>query len=135
MSFIPDDIITKKSGPSQRQLRVANAIRKSLSAIFSNGSVSSPILLDHSISVNRVDISPDLNSAKIYIYTLTTREKDGEDFHKQIIDELKYITPYLRAQLAKTVKLRKVPNLNFKIDRSVDIINKIGKIFSSHTEE
>ncbi|MCA8933404.1 MAG: ribosome-binding factor A, partial [Rhodospirillaceae bacterium] len=56
--------------PSQRQLRVGEQIRHSLSEILARGELHDPALLDVSITVSEVRVSPDLRNATAFIVPL-----------------------------------------------------------------
>ena len=61
-------------GPSQRQLRVGELIRRTLSDVLARGDVHDPDLGRMSITVGEVRTSPDLKVATVYVLPL-----GGED--------------------------------------------------------
>ena len=61
------------SGPSQRQLRVGELIRRTLSEVLARGDVHDPDLARMSITVGEVRISPDLQVATVYVLPLAGR--------------------------------------------------------------
>jgi len=62
------------AGPSQRQLRVAELIRRALSDVLARGDLFDPDLAGKSITVGEVRTSPDLKIATVYVLPL-----GGED--------------------------------------------------------
>ena len=58
------------SGPSQRQLRVGELIRRTLSEVLARGDVHDPELNRFSITVGEVRVSPDLHIATVYVMPL-----------------------------------------------------------------
>jgi ribosome-binding factor A len=58
------------SGPSQRQLRVGELIRRTLSSVLARGEVHDPELNAMSITVGEVRASPDLKIATVYVMPL-----------------------------------------------------------------
>jgi ribosome-binding factor A len=58
------------SGPSQRQLRVGELIRRTLSGVLARGDVHDPELNALSITVGEVRASPDLKIATVYVMPL-----------------------------------------------------------------
>lgn len=60
----------KKSGPSQRQLKVGEVIRRTLSEILARDEIHDPELNRISITVSEVTTSPDLQIATVYIMPL-----------------------------------------------------------------
>ena len=55
------------SGPSQRQLRVGELIRRTLSGVLSRGDVHDPDLARMMITVGEVRMSPDLKIATAFV--------------------------------------------------------------------
>jgi len=100
--------------PSQRQLRVAEEVRHVLSGIFARGEVRDPDLVDVLITVTEVRISPDLRSATAFVTRL------GRSDIAEKLPALRRAAPYLRGQLAKTLRLRIAPEVSFQADTSID---------------
>lgn len=75
-------------------------------------------------TVTEVDVSPDLNSAKVYVSFL------GKNYKKRNgIDTLRRSKGYIKSLLAKRIKLRKIPDLTFLVDDSLDKAERIENIF------
>src|SRR3546814_18394097 len=100
--------------PSQRQLRIGEEIRHMLSAIFLRGDLHDPDLHGVSLTVTEVRISPDLKNATAFVMPLAGSQLD------QTMAALKRAAPFLRAQVAKDLKLRYAPRLSFQADTSFD---------------
>lgn len=100
--------------PSQRQLRVAEEIRHVLAGVFGRGEVRDHELVDVVITVTEVRIGPDLKRATVFVTRLGRTDVD------QKLPALRRAAPFLRAQLAKTLRLRQVPDLSFQADTSLD---------------
>lgn len=75
------------------------------------------------ITVSKVNITTDLSIAKVYLSIFPT-EKGGE-----LLKAIQTNAPLIKHDLAQRVKnqLRKVPNLIFYIDDSLDYIEKIDQ--------
>ena len=58
------------SGPSQRQLRVGELIRRTLSEVLNRAEVHDPVLDTMSITVGEVRLSPDLKVATVHVMPL-----------------------------------------------------------------
>lgn len=56
--------------PSQRQLRIAQEIRKIIAGALEKGEVRNPLILDNLVTITDVDISPDLKYCTVYFMTL-----------------------------------------------------------------
>jgi ribosome-binding factor A len=67
-----------------------------------------------SVSVSDVEVTRDLAHAKVFV-TALMQERSGE-----AVKALKELSPQIRYQLGKAMKLRHVPELHFHYDDSVD---------------
>jgi len=75
------------------------------------------------VTLTRVKVSPDLQLARIY-YTLM-----GDDQAKAATSRaLARATPFLRRQIGSRIRLRRVPELQFHFDESVETQDRIEKI-------
>ena len=63
----------ERSGPSQRQLRVAEEIRHVLASALMRGELRDPALMDVSVTISEVRISPDLKNATVFSLPLGGR--------------------------------------------------------------
>jgi len=109
------------SGPSQRQLRVGEALRHALAETLARGDLRDPELAERSITVSEVRISPDLRHATAFVMPL------GGDDAAPVLAALKRAAPYLRTVLAKAVRLRYAPDVTFTLDRSFDEAERIER--------
>jgi len=80
-------------------------------------------------TVTEVDVAPDLNTAKVYVSFLgkNYKKRDG-------IDALRKAKGYIKSQLAKRLKLRKIPDLVFLVDDTLDKADRIEKIISKNND-
>ena len=67
-----------------------------------------------SVSVSDVEVTRDMEHAKIFITALQPERS------KEAMKALKELAPEIRYQLAQSVKMRRVPELHFHYDESVD---------------
>ena len=100
--------------PSQRQLRVAEEIRHVLAGVFARGEIRDPDLADVLITVTEVRISPDLKHATAFVTRL------GRSDIGQKLPALRRVAPFLRAQLARVLRLRFAPEVHFQVDTTID---------------
>jgi ribosome-binding factor A len=82
------------------------------------------------ITLTRVKVSPDLQLARVY-YTLLGDDKAKRETAKA----LGRATPFLRRQLAGRMQLRRVPELQFHFDESVEHQDRIERILIELAEE
>lgn len=101
-------------GPSQRQLRVGELIRRTLSDVLLRGDVHDPDLNRHSITVGEVRTSPDLKVATAYVLPL-----GGHDA-EEALAALRRNTAELRHLVARGMTLKYAPQLRFVLDETFD---------------
>jgi ribosome-binding factor A len=82
------------------------------------------------VTLTRVKVSPDLQLARVY-YTLIGDEKARTETKQA----LARATPFLRRQLGSRVRLRRVPELVFEFDRSIENQERIEKILLDLQQE
>jgi ribosome-binding factor A len=100
--------------------RVGEAIRDELSQLIAR-EVHDPGV--GFVTLTRVKVSPDLQLARIY-YTIMGDEKTRRETDKA----LKRATPFLRRQLARRIRLRRVPEIAFFYDESIAHQDRIEQI-------
>ncbi|HEY87196.1 MAG TPA: 30S ribosome-binding factor RbfA [Dehalococcoidia bacterium] len=92
--------------------RVNNLIRREISELLQR-QVKDPRLGDF-ITVTEVSASPDLRYAKIFISCISSEEKKQE-----MLSGLAAASGFLRNELARRLKLRRIPELSFQWDDSI----------------
>ena len=112
----------KPEGPSQRQLRVAEEIRHTLSGIFAREEFRDPVLHDLRVTVTEVRASPDLKHMTAFVSAL------GKDLTKDQLAALKRVSPFLRREIAKAVRLRYAPDLHFQPDTALNYAMHINEV-------
>lgn len=111
-------------GPSQRQLRVGELIRRSLSEVLARGDVHDPELNRMSITVGEVRTSPDLKIATAYVLPLGGQGK--EDVLK-LLSRNKY---ELRRSMGKKLGLKFTPDLRFQLDQTFDQMDETRRMLN-----
>lgn len=115
------------TGPSQRQLRVGELIRRTLSDTLSRQEIHDPELNRMSITVGEVRVSPDLRIATVYALPLGGQGKD------EAIAALKRNNYELRRAVARNVLLKNVPELRYQTDDTFDRMDEARRLFSDET--
>jgi ribosome-binding factor A len=115
------------AGPSQRQLRVGELIRRTLSDTLSRQEIHDPELNRLSITVGEVRVSPDLRIATVYALPLGGQGKD------EAIAALKRNNYELRRAVARNVLLKNVPELRYQSDDTFDRLDETRRLFSDET--
>ena len=111
-------------GPSQRQLRVGELIRRALSEILMQGIIHDPDLNRISVTVSEVTASPDLKIATAYVCPLGGQ--GGED----LIALLAKNKSEIRRSMSKKLTLKYTPDLRFRIDETFDRMDETRRLFS-----
>ncbi len=109
---------------NQRQLRVGEEIRHVLAAILMRGDVPWPrgFLPSTVVTVTEVQVSPDLRNATAFVMPM------GGQNMPETVRGLNDVVGFFRHEIAKSVKLRYVPKLQFKSDNSFEYAQKIETI-------
>ncbi|WP_306753575.1 30S ribosome-binding factor RbfA [Paracoccus actinidiae] len=112
------------SGPSQRQLRVGELIRRTLSDVLARADVHDPDLNRHSITVGEVRMSTDLKVATAFVLPL------GGQGAEDALAALRRNTPELRHLVAKAMTLKYAPQLKFHLDETFDRMDDTRRLFA-----
>jgi ribosome-binding factor A len=112
------------SGPSQRQLRVGETIRRALSDVLARGDVHDADLNRMSITVGEVRTSPDLKVATAYVLPLGGQGKD------EVIGLLARNKAELRRLVARKLTLKFAPELRFRLDDTYDRMDETREMLN-----
>ena len=66
------------------------------------------------ISITGVETSPDLRTSRVYVSVLGTEEEAN-----QKLGYIRHASPFFRRELAARLNLRRTPELEFRLDRSI----------------
>ena len=82
------------------------------------------------VTITAVEVTTDLSYAKVFVTFL------GKDYKKRDgMEALNRSKGYIRSLLAKRMTTRKVPELNFVLDTSLDYGNRIENIIKDINKE
>ena len=104
---------------TRRVSRVAELIKREVSQMLLSG-IKDDRVGAGMVSVTDVDVSGDLQHAKIYVSIYGTDEAKAET-----MAGLKSATGYVRSELGARVRLRRTPEVVFVEDRSIERGNKV----------
>jgi ribosome-binding factor A len=113
----------------RRVSRVAELIRREVSQMLLNG-IKDDRVGSGMVSVTDVDVSGDLQHAKIYVSIYGTDEAKDET-----MEGLKSATGYVRRELGVRVRLRRTPEVVFIEDRSIERGNRVLSLLNRIQEE
>ena len=105
--------------PYKRSQRVSDLIREEIADIIMN-KVKDPRL--GFVTVTGAKITEDLKIATIYLSILKEEEKETT------IEMLNSAKGFIRAELAKRLKMKFIPSLTFRIDESLEYGVRIEKL-------
>ena len=108
---------------SKRQAKFARLIQKDLSEIFLREGKN--LLGKEFIGVSAVRVTPDLGFAKIYLTFLNEKEP------QKVINLVRQYNKEIRSLLAGRIRheVRKVPELEFFYDDTMDVVERMDKLF------
>ena len=108
--------------------RVGDQIRQELSELLTRGVVHDPGI--GFITLTRVQVSPDLQHARVFYTSL-----GDEKARRETALALDRATPFLRRHIGGRLRLRRVPELEFRFDQSIEHQDRIEQILRDLHEE
>jgi ribosome-binding factor A len=116
------------SGPSQRQLRVGELIRRTISDVLNRAEIHDPDLNRMPITVGEVSCSPDLKVCTVYVMPLM-----GTVPVEDAIKALARNKGELRRRVGAELTLKYAPDLRFRADETFDRLDETRRLFSDPT--
>ena len=110
-------------GASQRQLKVGEVIRRTLSEVLARGEIHDPELNRISITICEVTTSPDLQIATVYVMPL------GGSQNTETIAALAKNKGQIRSIVGRKAGLKYAPDLRFRLDETFDRIENTRQLF------
>lgn len=111
-------------GPSQRQLRVGEMLRRAVAQVLQRGDIHDPDLAHVSITVGEVRPSPDLKLAHVYVLPLGGGNADI------VIEALNRNKFEIRRAVNKQVTLKYSPDLKFVADQTFDNLDETRRLLN-----
>jgi len=112
---------------SQRPTRVGDQIREEIADLLAR-EVHDPGI--GFLTITHVKVTPDLQQARVYYTTM-----GDEQARRQSRKALDRATPFLRRQLGRRLRLRRIPELQFFFDESIERHDRIERILQEiHAE-
>lgn len=107
---------------SIRQEKVSNLVKQELSSIFQRETRT--LCMGALVSVTTVRITPDLSYARVYLSIFGHKDKQA------VFNNINANNSLIRRNLAKIIgqQVRKVPELVFEIDDSLDYAENIDNL-------
>jgi ribosome-binding factor A len=111
----------------KRSTRVAELLREVISEI-SASQLKDPAV--GRITITRVKLSDDLKNARVYFSLLGSASQ-----RQSAIEGLKRATGFIRAETARKINLRHVPELQFFYDDTLDYVENIENLIKKIHEQ
>ena len=105
---------------SERQGRVGDQVRVEIADLLAR-EVQDPGI--GFLTITRATVTPDLQQARVYYTTM-----GDERARRESKRALERATPFLRRQLGRRLRLRRVPELQFFFDESIERHDRIERI-------
>src|ERR1700744_4301764 len=115
----------RELGPSQRQLRVGEALRHALADVLYRHEIRDPELEGVSVTITQIKPSPDMRYATVYCEPL------GGKHAKEIVAALNRHKGFLRGEMGRLITMKFTPELRFVEDESFAEAEKIETILKS----
>lgn len=114
---------------TKRQRQVAQLVLEEMSDIFQREGIN--VIQGGMVSISKVTITPDLLEARIYLSLFRIED------HKALMTAIKERTKEFRNQLGMRVRnqLRRVPELHFFEDDTLEYVDKMETIFKQLKQE
>ncbi len=114
---------------SKRQRQIAQVINEEMSAIFQREGLN--VINGGMVSISKVSVTPDLLEARIYLSIFKI------DDPQALIEDIVARTSELRGLLGNRLKnqLRRIPELKFFNDDTLDYVFKMEEIFKKLDDE
>jgi len=82
------------------------------------------------VTITGVEASGDLQHATVFVSVLGDEEK-----RKGTMDALHKASGFIRAEVGKRIRLRRTPELHFKLDTSIDYSTRISEVLRDLKED
>ena len=110
----------------RRVERIAALIRREMSHLLINGVRDQRLQLGM-ITITEVEVSGDLQHCKIFVSIF-----GNENEKKELFSVLEGSQPFLKGELGRRLKMRRAPEIIFKldqgVDKSIDVLDLLGKL-------
>lgn len=114
---------------NRRAVRVAEAVREEVASFLTEGAKDPRIV--GFVTVTGVDVTNDLRHARVFVSIMGSDEE-----RRTTLEGLASLAPHLRSRVARAIRLRTAPEIEFRLDRTVERAARIESLLSDlHREE
>jgi len=111
-------------GPSQRQLKAGELIRRALAEILTREDIRDPALKGVSVTISEVRSAPDLKYATVFAAPL------GGENSEDVILGLNRSARFIRGKLGHYMEMKSTPRLKFVLDESFDTADEMDRLLA-----
>ena len=97
-----------------RRMEKVNDLMQSELAELLQRRVKDPVLVDAFLSILRVDVAPDLSTARVHVSVM-----GADDGGAEVLVALERSSSFLHRELMKRIRIKRVPRLRFVLDESI----------------
>ncbi len=113
----------------RRQEKMSEEIKRIVSHILQEG-IKDPRIEQAAISLTRVDLSNDMSNARINISILGDQMKQEE-----MMNAVRAARGYIRSELARRLQVKHAPEIEFRLDKSIEHGIRISSILEDLKED
>ena len=114
--------MAENKAPSQRQLRVAQEVKRVITSVLERGDLRSKELREAFITVTEVKVSPDLKYVTVYVMTL-----NGKNLGL-VLEMLAAEKGVFKKEIGAKLQLRYTPDIVFRADDTFAEVDRIEKL-------
>ncbi len=107
--------------------RLQELFKEEISRMLVEGRIKDPGV--GFVTITRVEVTKDLSFATVYFSVMGSEEEREETLHA-----LERAAGYIQGQMGRTIRVRKVPKLRFKVDKSLEHSLRIGELLQKIRE-
>ena len=111
------------STSNRRSVRVAEAVREEVASFLTEGA-KDPRLVGF-VTVTGVDVTNDLRHARVFVSIM-----GSETERSTTLEGLESLASHLRSRVARTLRLRSAPEVEFRLDQTVERAARIESLLS-----
>lgn len=108
--------------------RISSDFKREISSIMRE--LKDPRVSQYMLSVVRVEVTNDLSYAKVYVCAM-----EGFEAAKRAVEGLKSASGFVRRELGSRLLIRKIPELRFIADDSIEYSSKIAHMLDDLNDE
>jgi ribosome-binding factor A len=110
-------------------MRLADQLKREIASMTMTGEIKDP-RIHGLVTVMHVDVTKDIHYARVYISVMgTEEEKTG------VVDAFRHAASFIRKTLSSRFKIKRMPEIQFELDRSVDEQFRIEALISGDKKE